>query len=78
MLIDGDRFVRALIEDILVFCEPYPSNCSVIVMDNAQLHMKLLITAACQESGVTVIYLPPYRLIITLSNLLLIQHCPTY
>lgn len=58
--VDGERFIRALIDDILVFCEPYPGNCSVIVMDNAQVHMKLLITAACQERGVIVIYLPPY------------------
>ena len=58
--VDGDRFLRALIDDILVFCEPYPGNCSVIVMDNAQVHMKLLITAACQECGVIVIFLPPY------------------
>lgn len=58
--VDGDRFLRALVEDILVFCEPYPGNCSVIVMDNAQVHMKYLISAACQERGVIVIYLPPY------------------
>ena len=58
--VDGDRFLRAFVDDILVFCQPYPGNCSVIVMDNAQVHMKLLISAACQERGVVIIYLPPY------------------
>jgi DNA-binding ferritin-like protein (Dps family) len=58
--VDGERFIDALIDDILVYCEPYPGKRSVIVMDNAQVHMKLLITAACQERGVIVIYLPTY------------------
>ena len=58
--VDGERFLQAFVDDILVFCQPYPGNCSVIVMDNAKVHMKLLITAACQERGVVIIYLPPY------------------
>jgi transposase len=58
--VNGDRFMEAFVNDILVYCEPYPGRCSVIVMDNAAVHMKLLISAACQERGVIVIYLPPY------------------
>ena len=58
--VDGERFLQAFEEDILVYCEPYPGNRSVIVMDNAQVHMKLLISAACQQRGVIVIYLPAY------------------
>ena len=58
--VDGERFIDALVDDILVYCERYPGKRSVIVMDNAQVHMKLLITAVCQERGVIVIYLPPY------------------
>lgn len=58
--VDGERFIEALVNDILVHCEPYPGKRSVIVMDNAQVHMKLLITAVCQERGRIVIYLPTY------------------
>ena len=58
--VNGERFLQAFEEDILVNCEPYPGNRSVIVMDNAQVHMKLLISAACQHRGVLVIYLPAY------------------
>ena len=57
--VDGERFLQAFEEDILVNCEAYPGNRSVIVMDNAQVHMKLLISAACQQRGVLVIYLLP-------------------
>jgi transposase len=37
--VDGERFIDALIDDTLVYCEPYPGKRSVIVMDNAQGHM---------------------------------------
>lgn len=52
--VNGDRFMEAFVNDI------YPGRSSVIVMDNAPVHMKLLISAACQERGVIVIYPPPY------------------
>jgi transposase len=60
MLSRKETLIDALIDDILVYCEPYPGKRSVIVMDNAQVHMKLVITAACQERGVIVIYSPTY------------------
>ena len=58
--VDGERFLQAFQEDILVTCEPYPGNRSVVVMDNAQVHMKIMIIAACTAVGVLVIFLPPY------------------
>ena len=58
--VNGERFIQAFEDDILAQCEPYPGNRSVIVMDITQVHMKLLITALCQQRGVLVIYLPPY------------------
>jgi hypothetical protein len=41
--IDGERFLQAYIEDILPRCEAFPGKRSVIVMNNAQIHLKLLI-----------------------------------
>jgi DDE superfamily endonuclease len=58
--VDGERFLQAFREDILVTCEPYPGNRSVVIMDNAQVHMKLMVIAACTEVGVLVIFLPAY------------------
>jgi hypothetical protein len=61
--VDGERFLQAFREDILVTCEPYPGNRSVVIMDNAQVHMKLMVIAECTEVGVLVIFLPATLLI---------------
>ena len=58
--VHGERFLQAFQEDILVTCEPYPGNRSIVVMDNAQVHMKIMIIAACTAVGVLVIFLPTY------------------
>ena len=58
--IDGQRFLEAFIDDILVLCEPFPGKRSVIVMDNAQVHLKLLIDAECLQRNILILYLPPY------------------
>ena len=58
--IDGARFLEAFIDDILSICEPFPGKRSVIVMDNAQVHLKLLIDAECLQRDIFILYLPPY------------------
>jgi transposase len=58
--IDGERFLDAFIDDILSICEPFPGKRSVIVMDNAQIHLKLLIDAECLQRNIIILYLPPY------------------
>ena len=58
--IDGERFLQAFIEDILPMCEAFPGKRSVIVMDNAQVHLKLLIDAECLQRDILILYLPPY------------------
>jgi transposase len=58
--INGERFLQAFVEDILVLCEPFPGKRSVVVMDNAQIHLKLLIKAECFERDVLIFFLPPY------------------
>lgn len=58
--IDGMMFLESFKNDILSVCEPFPGERSVIVMDNAAIHMKHLINAACAEVGVLILYLPPY------------------
>ena len=58
--INGMIFLDAFINDILVLCEPYPAERSVVVMDNAAVHMKHQIIAACAAVGVLILFLPPY------------------
>lgn len=58
--IDGERFLEAFIDDTLSVCKPFPGKRSIIVMDNAQVHLKLLIDAECLQRDVLILYLPPY------------------
>ena len=58
--IDGQRFLQAFIDDILSKCEAFPGKRSVIVMGNAQVHLKLLIEAECLQRDILILYLPPY------------------
>lgn len=58
--IDGERFLQAFIDDILPRCNAFPGRRSVIVMDNAQVHLKLLIDAECLQRDILILYLPPY------------------
>jgi DDE superfamily endonuclease len=58
--IDGVRFLQAFIDDILPTCEAFPGKRSIIVMDNAQVHLKLLIDAECLQRDILILYLPPY------------------
>ena len=58
--IDGMIFLESFINDILVLCEPFPGERSVVIMDNAAIHMKYQLNAACAAAGVLILYLPPY------------------
>ena len=58
--VDGQRFMQVFKDDILVICEQYPGKRSIVILDNAQVHMKHLIDAACEVAGVIAVYLPPY------------------
>lgn len=58
--VNGMIFLDAFMNDILVHCEPYPAERSVVVMNNAAVHMKHQIVAACAAVGVLVLFLPPY------------------
>lgn len=58
--VDAETFLEAFKRDILVLCQPWPGKRSVIILDNAAVHMKYLIDAECAAYGVIVLYLPPY------------------
>jgi transposase len=48
------------IEQLLRHCNRWPEPKSILVMDNASFHRTERIKQICQESGVKLIYLPPY------------------
>ena len=58
--VDAGLFLELFKRDILVLCQPWPGKRSVIILDNAAVHMKYLIDAECAAHGVHVFYLPPY------------------
>lgn len=59
-LVGGAEFMDFLENDLLPVCNPYPQPCSVILLDNATVHLKAQITTLCQREGVLVLFLPPY------------------
>jgi hypothetical protein len=58
--INANIFLEAFQNSILPLCQPWPGKRSVIVLDNAAVHMKHFIDALCYDKGVIALYLPPY------------------
>ena len=58
--VTGELFLQIFVRDVLPICQPWPGKRSVVVLDNAAVHMKYLIDAECAAKGVIAIYLPPY------------------
>jgi hypothetical protein len=56
---DADVF-EDFIEQLLQHCNRWPEPKSVLVMDNASFHRTEKIQRMCLDSGVKLIYLPPY------------------
>lgn len=58
--VNGEMFLEIFKRDVLPICQPWPGKRSVVVLDNAAVHMKYMIDAECDAKGVIAIYLPPY------------------
>jgi transposase len=58
--VNGEMFVEIFKRDILPICQAWPGKRSVVILDNAAIHMKYLIDAECAAKGVIALYLPPY------------------
>ena len=58
--IDGEGFLGAFIDDILSICESFSGERFIIVMYNAQMHLRLLIDAECLQRNIIILYLPRY------------------
>jgi transposase len=56
---DGFLF-EDFLEELLRHCGRWPEPKSVLVMDNASFHHSERIDRMCSESGVQLVYLPPY------------------
>ncbi|OJA18679.1 hypothetical protein AZE42_13445 [Rhizopogon vesiculosus] len=37
------KFKTFIEEDVLPFCTPYPGKLSVLIMDNAKIHMEMVL-----------------------------------
>jgi len=58
--VTSDVIMDFLNNHLLPLMQPYPAPASVLVLDNARVHVKHLITAACAAVGVLNLFLPPY------------------
>lgn len=59
-LVDSNRFLSILQDEVLPRMQPYPLPNSVLIMDNAPSHPALEIAFRCQQKGVIFVNLPPY------------------
>ncbi len=59
-LVDGNAFVHTLENVILPCMAPFPLPKSVLILDNAAVHLKQYIGVICQSFGVLVLFLPAY------------------
>lgn len=57
---DRIRFHEAMKAAIIPFLNPYPLPRSIVVLDNAKIHMCPELEEAINAVGATIIYLPPY------------------
>ncbi len=58
--VDQHAFLRILEHDILPHLNPFPMPKSVLIIDNAAVHVKQLVSDLCQQFGVLVLFLPKY------------------
>jgi hypothetical protein len=59
-LVTSDVFLYELQMNIRPCMSPFPAPRSVLILDNATIHDKLRIVTLCQQSGVLVLFLPPF------------------
>jgi hypothetical protein len=60
MSVDTTLFMSILRNIVLPKMNAYPAPCSVLVLDNARIHNRALIYAACNAVGVIPLFLPAY------------------
>lgn len=57
---DREKFHKAMIEKVIFKMNPYPSARSILILDNAKIHMYQNLVNAVASVGAFVIFLPPY------------------
>jgi hypothetical protein len=57
---DREKIHAIMIDKIIPYLNPYPLPRSIIIMDNAKVHMYQKLINAIHEAGAIVIFLPPY------------------
>jgi transposase len=58
----GEIFEDFIVDQLLPLCNPYPGPRSVIIMDNASVHVSRqeALKSICRRKGVWIRFLPPY------------------
>ena len=55
-----DEFLEFISSQVLPQMNPFPGYRSVLVMDNASIHVHEIVVELCETYGVRLLYLPPY------------------
>lgn len=58
--VNGEMFIYCLANHILPMMRPFPSPNSVLILDNAAVHVADQVAENCQQHGVIPLFLPPY------------------
>lgn len=58
--VNADIVKSTLLYDVFPHMNPYPAECSVLMLDNASVHDKHWIYQECHIRGILVFFLPPY------------------
>lgn len=53
-------FHEAMIKNVLPFLNPYPLSRSILILDNARIHLYQELLDAVEQTGALIFFLPPY------------------
>jgi hypothetical protein len=64
-------FMTIFVNSVLPYCNPFPGDMSVVIMDGAATHLKGPIRAECARVGVLALFLPPYGYVLNPTELVI-------
>ena len=54
-------FHDAFAETVIPYLNPWPLSRSIVIMDNAKIHMYKELIESVHQTGAMILFLPPYR-----------------
>ena len=57
---NGEAFLEWVVDELLPHCSAFPGHCSVICLDNVNVHLNRQVKQVVEEKGILLKFLPPY------------------